>query len=224
MPRYNPRRNGSPGHGFPNHDAEYLVLGLALFWFKRVGSNFLVVLLEGSEIFTGLAELALFHTLADVPVDEGTLAAHEVELMVQSRPRLGDGSCVGQHRDGAVDAGEAAIRRGGRGDSNGLLVVDADLEASRAPLDEVEGGLGLEGSHSRVAVTRDHIAAVQQGDSHVLAVARVANDHLVVRFKAWADAVRRRSHGQTERDLHWKVKSWTLKLSWALLAAETTGA
>ena len=44
-----------------------------------LSTNFLVVLLEGSKILTGLGELTLLHTLSDVPVDEGTLGVHEIE-------------------------------------------------------------------------------------------------------------------------------------------------
>ena len=48
----------------------YSVLFVSLFTiFAVVGfeANFFVVLLEGSHVLTGLAELALFHALADVP-------------------------------------------------------------------------------------------------------------------------------------------------------------
>lgn len=162
-----------------------LVLGILSIRLKRVGSNLLVVLLEGSQVLTGLAELAFLHTLADIPVDEGALAVHEVELMVETRPGLGDGGGVGQHGDGSVDGGQTAVGRGGGGDGHGLLVVDTDLETGRAPLDKVEGRLGLESRNGRVAVTRNDIAAVKQSDGHVLAVARITDHHLVVGLEAY---------------------------------------
>jgi hypothetical protein len=71
-----------------------------------------------------------------------------------------------------------------RGDRYSLGVINAELEASRAPFDKVEGRLGLESSGSRRAVARNNVSAVQQRDSHVLAVARVADNHLVVGLEA----------------------------------------
>ena len=58
-----------------------LVLSLLLD-VSGVNANLLVVLLQRSEVLTSLRELAFLHTLANVPVDEGTLGVHEVELVV----------------------------------------------------------------------------------------------------------------------------------------------
>merc|ERR1719399_726383 len=85
--------------------AEVLLLALAL---GRLGADLLEVLLEGREVLAGLGELALLHALADVPVDEGALGVHEVELVVDARERLADGRRVGDHADGAHDAGQVA--------------------------------------------------------------------------------------------------------------------
>merc|ERR1719373_1327936 len=68
---------------------------LVLLALLLLGTNLLVVLLEGGEVLASLGELALLHTLADVPVDEGALGVHEVELVVDAREKLGDGSGVG---------------------------------------------------------------------------------------------------------------------------------
>merc|ERR1712139_513225 len=104
------------------------LLALALA-FGRVETDLFVVLLEGREILTGLGELAFLHTLADVPVNEGTLGVHEVELVVKPGPRLRDGGGVGKHAHGALDLGEVASR-----DDGWRLVVNTDLEAGRAPV------------------------------------------------------------------------------------------
>ena len=61
-----------------------------------------------------------------------------------------------------------------------LGVVDAELETSGAPLDQVEGRLGLELTSGDTAVTGNNVSAVQKGNSHVLSVARVTDNHLVV--------------------------------------------
>jgi hypothetical protein len=153
-------------------------------------SNLLIILLKRSKILTGLAKLAFLHTLTHVPVHESTLAIHEVKLVIQAGPSLGNGRGVGKHRDGAVDRGETAICGGSRRDGNRLLVVDADLEAGGAPLDKVERRLRLECSNGGAAVAVDDVTAVEEGDGHVFALAGVANDHLVVRLKALEGQVR----------------------------------
>ena len=66
----------------------------------------------------------------------------------------------------------------------GGLVADAKLEASRAPVDELDRALGLESGDGGVGVVGDNVTAVQQARGHVLAVAGVALDHLVVGLEA----------------------------------------
>ena len=67
-------------------------------------------------------------------MDEGTLGVHEIELVVKTSPGLGDGGGVGQHADGALHLGQVAA-----GHHGGGLVVDAHLEASGAPVHELDG-------------------------------------------------------------------------------------
>jgi hypothetical protein len=64
------------------------------------------------------------------------------------------------------------------------LVADTNLEAGWAPIDELDGGLGLQGGNGHGDVLRDDIASVQQAGGHVLSVARVALHHLVVGLEA----------------------------------------
>jgi hypothetical protein len=71
-----------------------------------------------------------------------------------------------------------------KGQADVLGVVDSELESGRAPLDEVERGLGLQRSSGSSAVARNDVTTVQKGDSHVLSVARVAHNHLVVGLEA----------------------------------------
>uniref|UniRef100_T1DPG7 Putative secreted protein n=1 Tax=Anopheles aquasalis TaxID=42839 RepID=T1DPG7_ANOAQ len=144
-----------------------------------VHADLLVVLLEGSQILTGLGELTLLHTLTDVPVHEGTLGVHQIELVIQTSPGFGDGRGVGQHAHGTLHLGQITARHDGRG-----LVVDANLETGRTPVDELDGALGLDGGDGRVDVLRHNISTVQHAAGHVLAVTRVALDHLVGRLEA----------------------------------------
>ena len=67
-----------------------------------------------------------------------SLGVHQVELVVQAGEHLGDGRGVGDHAAGALHLGQVAA-----GDNRGGLVVDAALEAGRAPVDELDGALGL---------------------------------------------------------------------------------
>merc|ERR1719446_500698 len=153
-----------------------LLLALTL---HGLGTDLLVVLLESSKILASLGELALLHTLTDVPVDEGTLGVHEIELVVHASEHLCDGGGVGDHAACALHLGEVTTRHDGR-----WLVVDAALEASWAPVDELDGALGLDGSDGSVDILRDDITAVHHAARHVLAVARIALGHHV----GWLEA------------------------------------
>jgi len=140
--------------------------------FGGLDTDLLVILLEGSEILTSLGELTFFHTLTDVPMDEGTLGVHEIELVIDSGEDLSDGSGVGDHADGAHDLGEVTTW-----DNSGWLVVDTALEASWAPVDELDGSLGLDGGDSGVDILGDDITSVHEAAGHVFTVARVALGH-----------------------------------------------
>jgi len=152
------------------------LFGLSL---DTVDSDLFVVLLQSSKILTSLGELSLLHTLSHIPVDEGTLGVHEIELVVKTSPGLSDGSGVGQHAHGALDLGEITT-----GDDGGWLVVDSDLETSGTPVDELDGTLGLNGSNGSIHVLGNDVTAVQHAACHVLSVTGIALDHLV----GWLEA------------------------------------
>lgn len=149
------------------------------FSFSSLNSDFFVVLFKGSEIFSGFGELSFLHTLTDVPVDEGSLGVHQVELVVKSGEHLGNGGGVADHAAGSHDLGEVTS-----GDDGGGLIVDSDLEASGAPINELDGSLGLDGGDGSVDVLGDDITSVHHGASHVLSVSGVALGHHVGRFEA----------------------------------------
>ena len=64
------------------------------------------------------------------------------------------------------------------------LIVNTQFKTSWAPLDQVEGCLGLERGDGGCAVSRDNIAAVEKSDSHILSIAGITDDHLVVGLEA----------------------------------------
>uniref|UniRef100_A0A182MVS4 Uncharacterized protein n=1 Tax=Anopheles culicifacies TaxID=139723 RepID=A0A182MVS4_9DIPT len=162
------------------------------FAIARIHADFFVVLFEGGQIFTGLGEFTFLHTLSDVPVHERTLGVHQIELVIQTGPCLGDGRGVGQHAHGTLHLGQIATRHNGR-----WLIVDADLEASRTPVHELDRALGLDGGDGRVDVLRHHITTVQHAACHVLAVAWITLHHLVGRFEARVAQLALLQHNQS---------------------------
>merc|ERR1712151_1195926 len=63
------------------------LVSIAFFFTFTLGSldaNLLVVLLQCGKVLAGLRELTFFHTLADIPMHEGSLRVHQVELVVNA--------------------------------------------------------------------------------------------------------------------------------------------
>ena len=99
--------------------------------------------------------------LTDVPVDEGTLRVQEIKLVVETAPRGRDGRRVGKHAQAASDLCEVTAR-----DVRGGLIADTELEAGRAPVNELDGPLRLNETDCRVRVLGDHVATVEESASH----------------------------------------------------------
>ncbi len=100
------------------------------------------------------------HLHRSVPVHKGALGVHQVELVVQARENLANGSGVGDHAHGTLHLGKVTTRH-----NSGGLVVDAALETSGAPVHKLNGALGLDGSNSGIHVFGHHITAVHQAAS-----------------------------------------------------------
>ena len=83
------------------------------------------------------------------------------------------------HLHSTVDLGQIAI-----GDCVRWLVADTDLESSWTPINELDGALGLESCDSTVDIVGNNVTTVQQASGHVLSVAGVALNHLIVGFEA----------------------------------------
>ena len=145
----------------------HLVLA-SLLDIRGVDTNLLVVLLEGCKILTSLGELALLHTLTDVPVNEGTLRVEKIELVVESAPGGRDRSRVGKHAKAASDLRQVATRNVRR-----RLIADTELEASRAPVDELDGALGLDDGDSGIDVLGNDITTVEEGARHCNTIRKV---------------------------------------------------
>merc|ERR1712165_444139 len=99
--------------------------------------------------------------------------------MVKSGPGFGDGGGVREHANGPADLGKVSTR-----DNSGWLVVNAYLETSGTPVNKLDAPLGLDGGNGSIHVLGHHVTSVEEAAGHVLAVTRVALDHLVSRLEA----------------------------------------
>jgi len=151
-------------------------IGLHLIGFLLVSSiggilsDLFVVLLKSGQIFSGLAELSLFHTLSDVPVDESSLGVHQVELCVDSGKDLSDSGGIAEHDKSSLDLSHLATW-----DSDGGLVVDTALESGGAPVYELDGLLGLDDCDGSGDILGDDVSSVHQTASHVFSSNGVAS-------------------------------------------------
>jgi hypothetical protein len=155
--------------------------------FRSVGSNLLVILFEGCKIFTGFGEFSLLHTLTNVPVNEGSLGIHEVELVVNSLEHLSNGGGVGKHQKSSVNLGQITSWDRSRG-----LGVESTLESSGTPIDELDGSLSLHNGNSRSDILRNDVSSVHETASHVLSVSGIAFGHHVGGLKDGVGELRNR--------------------------------
>ena len=135
-----------------------------------------------------IRELALFHTFAHVPMHESTFRIHKIELMIETSPRFSNGGGVAQHADSTLHFGEIATRDDGRG-----LVVDANLESGRAPIDKLDGTFRFDGCDGSIHILGHNITTEEQATCHVLTMTRITFHHLVGRLEASIGDLR---HGQ----------------------------
>jgi hypothetical protein len=63
------------------------------------------------------------------------------------------------------------------------LIVNANLEASGAPVNKLDSSLGLDCSNGSIDILRDNISSVEHGAGHVLSVSGVAFGHHVSRLE-----------------------------------------
>ena len=105
-------------------------------------------------------------------MNEGSLGVHEIEFVIDSREDLSDGSGVGDHADSSHDLGEITTW-----DNGWWLIVDTALETGWAPVDELDGSLGLDGGNGGVNILWNNITSVHEAAGHVFTVSWVALGH-----------------------------------------------
>lgn len=87
---------------------------------------------------------------------EGTLRVKEVEFVVETAPGGRDGGRVGQHTHATSDLGQVTAGNVGRG-----FIADAELETSGAPVDKLDGALGLNDTDGGVDILGDDITTIE---------------------------------------------------------------
>ncbi|KAE8749546.1 hypothetical protein FOCC_FOCC003811 [Frankliniella occidentalis] len=137
------------------------------------------ILLQRSKILACLGEFSLLHTLSNIPVNKGTLGVHQVEFMIEASPCLSNGCGIGKHADCSCNLGQVTTRDDGWG-----LVVDANLEASRAPINKLDALLSFDVGDGGIDILGHNVTSVQKATGHVLSMARVTLHHLVGWLKA----------------------------------------
>ena len=91
-------------------------------------------------------------------MNEGTFGVHKIELVVDSGEDLGDGGGVGIMHTARMYFGQVTSWNNGW-----WLVVDTALETSWAPVNELDGTLGLDGGNGGVDILGYNITTVHQG-------------------------------------------------------------
>ena len=91
------------------------------------------------------------------------LGIHQIELVIETGPGFSNSCSVRQHAHCTLDSGQITTR-----DDSRWLVVDADLESGRAPVNKLDSALGLDGGDGGVNVFGYDIPAEQQTAGHVL--------------------------------------------------------
>merc|ERR1711896_76148 len=83
-------------------------------------------------------------------MDESSLGIHEIEFVINSGEDLSDGGGVRDHAACSHDLGEVTTWNDGW-----WLIVDTTLETGWAPIDELDGSLGLDVGNSGVDILWD---------------------------------------------------------------------
>ena len=105
-------------------------------------------------------------------MDESSLGVHQIELVIDSGEDFSNSSGVGNHANSSHNLSQITTW-----DDSGWLVVDTSLETSWAPVDELDGSLGLDGGNGSVDILGDDVSSVHHAAGHVLTMSGIALSH-----------------------------------------------
>merc|ERR1719377_156000 len=142
------------------------------FTFSGFNSDLFVIFFEGSKIFSGFREFTFFHTFSDVPVNKGSFSIHKIEFMIDSGENFSNSSRVRDHADSSHDFSEITSW-----DNSWWLIVNTAFETSWAPINELDGSLGFDGSNGSVNILWYNITSVHHTTGHVFTVSWVTFGH-----------------------------------------------
>lgn len=144
----------------------------------RLLLSFLVVFLQTGKVFLDFIKHGFFQAIAHKPMSEGLLLQHRIELVVQSLENSWNGSWVGQHAQRSFLLSNISIREHTVG-----LIRYADSKASRAPIDKLNGSLGLNIAYTIAHILRNNIPSVSYWAAQELACPWVTSGELIGRLK-----------------------------------------
>jgi hypothetical protein len=135
-------------------------------WYRRIAPTSaarsdLSTVPDSCEILLDSRELTLLHASTNIPVYESTLRVERIELAIKTAPSCQDGGCVEQHAHAAGDLGEIASWNVCWG-----FIADIEPEASQTPIDELNGTLHFDDSHSSIDILQDDITVIKLRAGH----------------------------------------------------------
>jgi len=109
---------------------------------------------------------------------EGSFSVHKIEFMIKSAEDFGNGGRVGDHATSSHDFSKITTW-----DNGWWLIVDTNFESGWAPIDELDGSFGFDGSNGGVDIFWYNITSVHHGASHIFSVSWITFGHHVGWFE-----------------------------------------
>ena len=101
------------------------------------------------------------------------LSLHQVKLVVQESPGLNSGSAVAWHALCSLCFGQVSNRY-----HHGWLIINANFEASEAPVCKLDSMLGLDDGNDSIDIFGNRVTTVKQC-SQPFTMVRITFHHLV---------------------------------------------
>ena len=112
-------------------------------------------------------------------MDESSFGIHKIEFVIKSGEDFSDGGRVTDHATSSHNFSKITTW-----DNGWWLIVDTNFESGWAPIDELDGSFGFDGSDGSIDVFWDDITSVHHGASHIFTVSWVTFGHHVSWFES----------------------------------------